>query len=111
MLWWHARQEGIDDARREGIFDEPLSRVRRQIAVGDGVPPPTEGPPSISNPDRRTPRANQVGTTVLHLVLAAPQREGLRDGRVHASPYREERLGDCAPDRIGTPCRGRMGGL
>ena len=79
---------GIGDARREGVFDEPLPQVCCRVAVDDGALPPTKGLPSISNPDRRTPRAKQVGTAVLRLALGAPRPEGPHDRRVQASPHR-----------------------
>ena len=82
MLGRHARQEGDGDVRREGVLDEPLPQVCCQVAVGDGALPPIEGPPSISNPDRPTPHAKNVGAAVLRLVLAAPRPEGPRDRHV-----------------------------
>ena len=71
--------------------------------------PPTEGPLSISNPNRRTPRAKQVGTAVLRLMLAAPRLEDPYDRHVQTSPHRQVCQGDYTSDRIGTPHRGRVG--
>ena len=46
---------------------------------------------------------------MLRLVLAAPQPEVPRDRHVQTSPHCEGRTGDCTPDRIRIPCRGRVG--